>query len=143
MDGSLYYRFPISYDFSFTSAPSIIDIDNDGDLEIVIGSTGDVVSIDVMEEGLLSEYGYAYWSQDRGNNKKTGYYESASVECSSPILGDLNCDSFVDVLDIVSIALSIVNNYEISNYQLWVSDLNQDGVIDILDIVAIVDSIIG
>ena len=143
IDGSLYSRFPISYDFSFTSAPSIIDIDNDGDLEIVIGSTGDVVSVDVMEEGLLSEYGYAYWSQDRGNNKKTGYYESASVECSSPILGDLNCDSFVDVLDIVSIALSIVNDYEISNYQLWVSDLNQDGVIDILDIVAIVDSIIG
>ena len=141
MDGSLYYRFPISYDFSFTSTPSIIDLDNDGDLEIIVGSAGDIVSVDVMESGLLNQYGYAYWNQDRGNNRKTGYYESVSMDCSAPMLGDLNCDGFSDILDIVTMVLIILGPEEPADYQLWVSDLNQDGIIDVLDIIIIVNSI--
>ena len=141
MDGSLYYRFPISYDFSFTSTPSIIDLDNDGDLEIIVGSAGDIVSVDVMESGLLNQYGYAYWNQDRGNNRKTGYYESVSMDCSAPMLGDLNCDGFSDILDIVTMVLIILSPEEPADYQLWVSDLNQDGIIDVLDIIIIVNSI--
>jgi len=143
MDGSLYYRFPISYDFSFTGSPSIVDLDNDGDLEIISGSAGDIVSIDIMESGLLSEYGHAYWSQDRGNDMRTGYYESVNIECSVPMLGDLNCDGFSDVLDIVTMVLSILNPQEVSDYQLWVSDLNQDGIIDVLDVIIIVNLVIG
>ena len=103
IDGSLYYRFPVSYDFSFTSSPTIIDLDGDGDLEIIAGSAGDVISIDIMDSGLLSQFGYPYWNQDRGNNMRTGFYESFDIECLAPTLGDLNCDGFLDILDIVSI----------------------------------------
>ena len=142
-DGTLYYRFPISYDFSFSSSPSIVDLDDDGDLEIIIGSAGDIISIDVMEEGLLSEYGYPYWNQDRGGKMKKGYYESISINCSEPMLGDLNCDGFSDILDIVTMVLNILNSEQQSAYQVWVSDLNQDGVVDVLDVIIIVNSLIN
>ena len=141
IDGSLYYRFPISYDFSFTSTPSIADLDGDGDLEIIAGSAGDVISIDIMDSGLLSQFGYAYWNQDRGNNMRTGFYESFDIECLVPMLGDLNCDGFSDILDIVSIVNIILDSEQESGYQVWVGDLNQDGIIDVLDVISIVNSI--
>ena len=96
-----------------------------------------------MEEGILSQYGHAYWNQDRGNNMKRGYYESINVECSIPMLGDLNCDGFSDILDIVEMVVSILGTEEMSSYQIWVSDLNQDGFIDVLDVIIIVNSIIN
>ena len=141
IDGSLYYRFPVSYDFSFTSSPTIIDLDGDGDLEIIAGSAGDVISIDIMDSGLLSQFGYPYWNQDRGNNMRTGFYESFDIECLAPTLGDLNCDGFSDILDIVSIVNIILDFEQESGYQAWVADLNQDGIIDVLDVIIIVNSI--
>ena len=139
MDGSMYTHFPISYEFSFTSAPLIVDIDQDGDLEIVAGSSGSLVSIDIMEGGSIDDY----WSQDRGNNKKTGYYEIVESECSSPLLGDPNCDALIDVLDILMIVNTIINELPTSDYQGWASDLNQDTIIDILDVLIIVNLIVN
>ena len=139
MDGILYNHFPIPYEFSFTSTPLITDIDQDGDLEIVSGSAGALVSVDVMEAGTIG----SYWSQDRGNNQKTGYYEVTESECSSPLLGDVNCDALVDILDVLMIVNTIINESAITDYQTWASDLNQDQIIDILDILNIVDLIIN
>ena len=141
MDGTLYDRFPISYEFSLTSAPLIIDLDGDNDLEIISGSSGSLLSLDIMEVGSLDYYGYPYWSQDRGNNLKTGYYEVPQMECSSPMQGDLNCDGFSDILDIVTMIQIIINAQELNEYQMWVSDLNQDGFIDVLDVIIIVNLI--
>ena len=143
MDGTLYDRFPISYEFSFTSTPLIADLDNDNDLEIILGSSGSLVSIDVMESGYLNEFGSPYWSQDRGNALKTGFYEKENLECLAPTEGDLNCDSFVDVLDILLLVQTAVSSDDISNYEMWVSDMNQDGIIDVLDVIIIVNLIIN
>ena len=143
MDGSQYDRFPISYEFSFTSAPLIADLDNDNDLEIVLGSSGSLVSIDIMENGSLSEFGVPYWSQDRGNALKRGYYEKEDLECLVPMEGDLNCDSFVDILDILLLVQTVISAHDISNYEMWVSDMNQDGIIDVLDVIIIVNLIIN
>ena len=138
MDGSIYTHFPISYEFSFTSAPLIIDLDQDGDLEVIAGSSGTLVSIDVMDGGSVD----GYWSQDRANNQKTGYYEVVESECSSPLLGDVNCDTLIDVLDILMIVNTIVNELSTTGYQGWAADLNQDGIIDILDVLIIVNLIV-
>ena len=139
MDGSVYNNFPISYEFSFTSTPLIIDLDQDGDLELIAGSAGALVSVDVMEGGSID----GYWSQDRSDNQKRGYYELVESECSSPLLGDINCDSLLDVLDILMVVNTIINESSTTEYQGWASDLNQDGIIDILDILIIVDLIIN
>ena len=143
MDGSLYDRFPIAYEFSFTSSPIIKDLDLDGDLEITVGTSGSVVSIDIMEQGSLTYYGVPYWSQGAANNQRTNFYEiEEQIECGSPIGGDLNCDGYVDVLDIVTILGAIIDGEELTLYETWASDINQDGNIDILDVVVIVNIII-
>ena len=142
-DGTYYDRFPIVHNFAVSSSPSIYDIDGDGDVEIVQGTSGEVVAVDVMEQGALSFFGKKYWNQDRGNNRKTGYYITSDMNCLNPNKGDLNCDSFRDVLDIVILANRIVNSYENSSFDLWVSDLNLDSQINISDIVMLVSEIIG
>ena len=121
----------------------IIDLDQDGDLEIILGAAGALVSIDIMENGSLGYYGGAYWSQDRGDNRKTGYYEVSDIECNFPMLGDLNCDGYSDILDILSIVTAIINSQDLSVYQNWASDMNDDGIIDVLDIMVIVNSIVN
>ena len=139
MNGELYDKFPISYEFAFTGTPSILDLDGDNDLEILLGSSGSLVSVDIMEEGDSS----GYWNQDRANNKRNGYYEISGSECLNPLAGDINCDSEIDVLDIIVLVDAIVNMGQMDNYQEWSSDMNQDQIIDILDVIIIINLILS
>ena len=52
-------------------------------------------------------------------------------------------DALVDILDILMIVNTIINESAITDYQTWASDLNQDQIIDILDILMIVDLIVN
>jgi len=71
LDGTSYTHFPINYEFSFVGSPIIIDTDLDNDLEILIGSTGSVVNIDVKDSlGTVDDY----WNMYRGNPLRTGYF---------------------------------------------------------------------
>tara|TARA_B100002051_G_C16524292_1_gene529351 strand:- start:425 stop:835 length:411 start_codon:yes stop_codon:yes gene_type:complete len=135
MDGSLYDKFPISYEFPFTSNPLILDLDGDNDLEILLGTSGSLVSIDIMEQGILD----SYWNQDRANNKKTGYYELNSTDCENFIYGDVNCDAEVSILDIIMLVDIIITS---SDYDLT-ADINIDGIINVIDIISIINTIIA
>ena len=57
--------------------------------------------------------------------------------------GDVNSDTNVDVLDIVSIVAYVLGNSEFDSNELCISDVNQDTNVDVLDIVSIVSSILG
>ena len=61
------------------------------------------------------------------------------VSNTAGALGDLNNDSILNVLDIVSLVSIIVNQ---SDY-VYNGDLNQDSVIDVLDIVLLVSQVLG
>ena len=50
-DGDYYQNFPIDYQFPFSSAPLVYDIDGDNDLEIIAGTTNAIISIDIKEDG--------------------------------------------------------------------------------------------
>jgi len=54
------------------------------------------------------------------------------------LIGDVNNDGFVNVVDVVSIVDIILNNSEYSSS----ADYNSDGVVNVVDIIAIVDIII-
>ncbi len=58
------------------------------------------------------------------------------------IMGDLNQDTAVDVLDIV-IMVDIVLSGPATEYQLSTGDLNSDSIIDVLDIVILVGMILS
>ena len=73
LSGNSYPNFPISYDFPFKGSPTIIDIDGDGDLEILIGSTQTLVSIDIKESGSAD----GYWNTHRSNMHRDGHFVSS------------------------------------------------------------------
>ena len=54
------------------------------------------------------------------------------------LLGDLNLDGFVDILDVVTMISGIVEGTELPEQ----ADINQDGYINVLDVVAMTVSII-
>ena len=58
------------------------------------------------------------------------------------IIGDINSDSTVDILDIVLIVNIILDTLEPDELQILASDLNQDNMINILDVVQIVNIIL-
>ena len=74
-DGESYSNFPISYSFPFKGSPTILDTDADGDLELLIGSTQNLVSIDIKAPGLND----GYWNTHRANMQRTGHYLSQGL----------------------------------------------------------------
>ena len=71
-------------------------------------------------------------------DEKLGY---VSVDLSQTILGDLNLDYSLDVLDIVMLVNYILDVIAIDDSSL--ADLNSDGEIDILDIVALMEVVMN
>ena len=65
-------------------------------------------------------------------------FYNQSTDCT--ILGDINNDTLVNILDIVEIVNIILY---IDNEYLECSDLNSDGVINVIDIINLVDIILN
>ena len=58
------------------------------------------------------------------------------------MLGDLNQDSIINVLDII-ILVNIILGSEPDNSQLISGDLNSDGILNVLDIILLVNIILN
>ena len=59
-----------------------------------------------------------------------------------PCEGDANLDGSANILDVVIIVQSVVDNSELIDDSFYNSDANNDGTIDILDIVLVIDIIL-
>jgi len=59
------------------------------------------------------------------------------------LLGDINQDGSINVLDIVSMINFILSNNIPTDNQFILSDINEDGIINVLDIVLIVNIILN
>ena len=59
------------------------------------------------------------------------------------LLGDINQDTYIDVLDIVLIVNHITGNMLLNDVQLNLADFNSDSLIDVLDIVQIINIILN
>ena len=55
---------------------------------------------------------------------------------------DINCDSELNVLDVVQLVTFILGNSELTDVQQQLRDINFDGTIDILDVVTIISIIL-
>ena len=64
-------------------------------------------------------------------------------ESDDVIMGDVNFDGSLDVLDIVGIVNVILNNAQFNEDQIIAGDVDLDGYITVLDIVLIVNSIVN
>ena len=78
-DGTQYDNFPYVSQHMIYSTPAIGDIDNDGDYEIIVGTSSDLRAIDIAQAA-----GDKYtWSTYRGNNHRDGYYDVTLASVSS------------------------------------------------------------
>ena len=59
------------------------------------------------------------------------------------IVGDINFDGLVNVIDIVIMINIAIGEYEPSNIEFATSDVNEDGSINVLDIVELVNIILS
>ena len=87
----------------------------------------DAGTFNVFDEVILEYYGQA---PDIGAFE---YY---------PVLGDVNGDLEISILDIIIIIEIIIEDYNPSNQEYMLSDFNQDSFIDILDIIQLVNFIL-
>jgi hypothetical protein len=72
LDGSLVEYFPMSFSFPFTSSFMVDDLDLDGDIEIAVGSSNDLVIVDIKSGQMIENL----WSMYRGNLHRNGTYYS-------------------------------------------------------------------
>ena len=129
IDGGLYQNFPIINEFPITSSLTMFDIDNDNDLELLVGSANSLLNFDIKSNGSVENY----WSIYKGDNKRSSYF---ILECVSM---DVTNDGIINVLDIISIVNFIISNIPVNECS---ADTNNDGIINVVDIVAIVNMIL-
>tara|TARA_B100002051_G_C16449696_1_gene493095 strand:- start:471 stop:707 length:237 start_codon:yes stop_codon:yes gene_type:complete len=60
------------------------------------------------------------------------------------LMGDLNDDSSIDVLDVVLMVNIILEfNLDPTDYELFISDLNNDSFINVQDVILLINSILN
>ena len=86
------------------------------------------------------EYGGEYWipgiTWDLNQEFNTIFYPPNNLNV---LLGDLNFDQIINVVDIIS----IINIITLSLDYNYLADLNDDGIINVIDIIALVNMIIN
>ena len=136
LDGDIFGLGQISSDLQITSSSIIFDTDQDGDMEIVSGNGMGLLSVDIKQQ---SEPQGIASNMFRFNNERTGYFQLDQLG----LLGDLNQDYILDVLDVVQLINIVLENIDPSSYQVWSADINYDGFYDVLDIVLLVNLVLG
>jgi len=129
LDGSHYSNSPFSYAFPYSSSLIINDLDSDGDLEIFSGTADGINVFDIKESGI----NHGYWNTFKANLNRDSFY-------SNLLIGDVNTDSNIDILDVIVIVSYILGNSDSINFDY--ADINYDGAIDISDIILILNYIL-
>ena len=69
-------------------------------------------------------------------------YDIVCSDNLDAMLGDINSDSMINVLDVVLVIGFILNNSNPTDSEFYLSDINSDGMINVLDVVSIVNLIL-
>jgi hypothetical protein len=86
-----------------------------------------------------------YWDDMRSSGKEdlsNIYIQSITLDSNSILLGDLNFDGILNVIDVVSLVNGILGG-ELTDDQQLAADLNGDGTINVIDIVSLVNIILS
>ena len=70
------------------------------------------------------------------------YFQIITLTPQTILLGDINNDGIINVLDVVVLVNIILENTLPTEYQLIVSDINSDEDINVLDVVTLVNIIL-
>jgi glucose/arabinose dehydrogenase len=114
--------------------------------------TGDMWALTYVDSGnhlnehlLTTDINITSFGLDQNNEllfsgNESIYKFSPEIEI---LMGDVNYDGVINILDVLQIISYILGNSEFSSEQENLSDLNSDGVINVLDIIQIVNIILN
>ena len=113
------------------------------------------------EEVLVSQLYFAndpycendQWCQDANDRiislqeNEFGLYGTMNLIMNSVedgiVLGDLNFDSLINILDVVSLVGIIIDGSTLDDFQVYAGDLNNDNILNVLDIIQLVNIILN
>ena len=144
-------------DLGTRSSPNFIDIDSDGDYDLILGShnqniavyrnKGDLYSFNYIQDLCIEIPYYGintkpfFYSKDSRIYSVTGISTGGAWHSRfNSSLGDLNLDGFLNIQDVLLIVNYIINTNESVNSCL--SDINSDTYIDLLDIMLLLQEIL-
>tara|TARA_Y100000996_G_scaffold397099_1_gene363854 strand:- start:59 stop:2311 length:2253 start_codon:yes stop_codon:yes gene_type:complete len=81
----------------------------------------------------------SFFNPTTNNNFNISYYNGIVDECEESMLGDVNADENINVVDIVILVGLILDN---SDY-IETGDMNEDGQINVVDVVLLVNQILS
>ena len=137
-NGIQFDNFPMDINRTIENTPIVIDVDNDGDIEILTGDSKGISMIDVKSYGQVNA-----WNMHRSNIKRNGVFNTSTTNfCQETSIGNLNCDEYLNISDIIILIEIILNEIYPSGLQFELGDLNIDNYIDILDVIIIVNTIL-
>ena len=64
------------------------------------------------------------------------------LDDSTYVLGDVNQDEIIDILDLVMIVNYVLGAQDFENIQTYAADINEDGIINIQDIITVINIIL-
>ena len=113
--------------------------------------TGDMWALTYNENGnhtnehlLVSEINITSFGLDEDNellfSGNEYIYKLTSDE--EGLIGDLNFDGVINILDVMQVINFILGNSEFSDEQVFLADINFDGIINVLDIIQLVNIIL-
>ena len=88
--------------------------------------------------------GYSSIERNYQRGKNNLFIPSFSLNtCISIVIGDINHDDIVNIIDIIMVINFILNENIMSDKQFIMSDINQDEVVDVNDAVVLISIILG
>ena len=124
-------NFDIYYGMRDTEANAMLNIQKINDDDTDLTQKDPII---YKQDDIL----YSFWSDQRHGNYEIYFSKGLS---ESIILGDINQDNVIDVLDIVLIINIILGHHDPDIGQSIASDLNSDGIINIQDIILLINII--
>ena len=106
----------------------------------------DILDGEWYEMSGISAPDQIYWSVEyipelmtvRFGTYGRGIWDFTLNQYQDMILGDVNSDEVINILDVVLTVAIVLGQHEPLEYELWAADVNEDGNVNVIDIVGII-----
>ena len=93
-------------------------------------------------EDVIKFWAYDYYLNNAGGNVSLRYQTGLVLSECIGIVGDVNSDTNINVVDIVTLVSYVLDNVNLDECDLYYSDINSDSLVNVVDIVNLVSYIL-